>query len=92
MNLHHLPTTTPAALPVRLSDGSQARVLDINPSSIYIETDSQQQICGPLNFEMQMPGSRLKFVAQGEVVRVDIRGPKRGFVVRLSQLRLRPID
>jgi hypothetical protein len=79
-------------IPLRLGDGTTATVVELSPSAMYFEMEGDRPIVGPLVFEMQLPGTRLKFTAQCDVERIDALGTRRGVQVRLRQLRLRALD
>jgi len=76
------------ALPLTLDDGSAAVTRDISPSGMYFEINNWHPMSGAVVFEMQLTERRLKFKAEGQIVRVEHVPGKTGIAVRLVSPRL----
>jgi hypothetical protein len=79
------------ALPLKLGDGNAAVTRDISASGMYLEIDGRHSLGGPLVFEMHLSDARIKFTAEGEVVRIEHTDGKTGIAVRLLTARLQPL-
>lgn len=80
------------ALPLRLADGSSAVTRDISASGMYLEIDGVHTcLAGPVVFEMQVAELGLKFVAEGDIVRIEQRPGKTGVAVQLRAPRFEPL-
>jgi hypothetical protein len=79
------------AMPIRVGGTFDAVTRDISPSGIYVRLRGRHAIEGPLDFEIDREESNMKFVAQGEVVRVEHRRGFTGIAVRLLAGRLASI-
>jgi hypothetical protein len=79
-------------LPVRLAGGAQALTRDISPSGMYLELQGSHEVVGPLFFEMQIDQPRMKFTAEGRVVRVEHHDGNTGIAVMLLSPRLDMLD
>ena len=77
------------ALPLTLDDGSAAVTRDISPSGMYFEINNWHPMSGAVVFEMQLTERRLKFKAEGQIVRVEhvCFGGSAGPAVPLALLR-----
>jgi hypothetical protein len=82
----------PLALPLQLGDGCSAVTRDISASGMYLQIDGLHPLRGLVVFEMHLAGARMKFTAEGEIVRIEHRGGSTGVAVRLRASRLHPID
>jgi hypothetical protein len=80
------------ALPLKLGDGCSAVTRDISASGMYLEIDGLYPLRGMVIFEMHLSGARMKFTAEGEIVRIEHKGGSTGVAVRLRAPRLQPID
>lgn len=76
------------ALPLKLEDGSAAVTRDISPTGMYLEISGVHSLQGPVVFEMQLADARMKFVAQGEIVRIEHHDGSTGVAVKLHAPRL----
>ena len=80
------------ALPLKLGDGCSAVTRDISASGMYLQIDGLHPLRGMVVFEMHLADARMKFIAEGEIVRIEHRGGSTGVAVRLRAPRLQPID
>jgi len=79
-------------MPLRLGDGTRAVIRDIGPSGLYFEVEGDHTITGPLVFELQLAGGRVKFSATGEIERLERVGNRTGVTIRFLHPRLQAID
>lgn len=81
-------------LSLQLTDGSKGVTRDISASGLYFETDSEQQVGGLIDFEIELdaPGGPMNFKAQGQIVRIEPRGGRTGAGVKLLAYRLVPVE
>jgi hypothetical protein len=79
------------ALPLKLGDGSEAVTRDISASGMYIEIAGEHALTGPVVFEMHLADVRMKFTAEGEIVRVEHRDGNTGVALKLRTPRLEPL-
>lgn len=79
------------ALPLKLSDGLSAVTRDISPSGMYLEIRGDAEIGTTLFFEMDLADARMKFTAEGHVVRLEHREGCTGIAVKLVSPRLEPL-
>lgn len=75
-------------LPVELGAGVRAVTRDISPSGMYLEVRGSPAPDGTLFFEMHLEEARMKFTAEGHIVRVDHGDGFTGIAVRLVSPRL----
>lgn len=80
------------SLPLTLGDGCSAVTRDISPSGMYLEINGLHPLRGLVVFEMHLAGARMKFTAEGEIVRIEHRGTSTGVALRLRAPRLHPLD
>lgn len=80
------------ALPVKLAGGAHALTRDISPSGMYLELQGSHDFDGPLQFEMQIEQPRMRFTAEGRVVRVEHHEGRTGIAVKLVSPRLDMLD
>jgi hypothetical protein len=76
------------ALPLRLNSGIEAMTRDISATGLFFEMDGEYVLQGELDFEMQVPGVRMKFTSRGEIVRIEHSNGKTGVAVRLINPKL----
>lgn len=81
----------PLALPLKLGDGSSAVTRDISPSGMYLEIRGDHQIGGTVFFEMDLADAKMKFTAEGQIVRLEHRDGVTGVALRLVSPKLEPI-
>jgi hypothetical protein len=79
------------ALPLNVGDSNPAVTRDISASGMYLEIPGTHSVGGPLVFEMHLTDARIKFTAEGEIVRVEHADGKTGVAVRLLAARLHPL-
>jgi hypothetical protein len=79
------------ALPVRLGDGSAAVTRDISASGMYLEIRGVHQIGGTVVFQLDLADARVKFSAEGQIVRLEHHDGLTGIAVKLSVHRLEPL-
>lgn len=79
-------------LALQMRDGSQAVTHDISASGLYFEMNGEHHVHGLVDFEMQLPDVRMRFVAVGRIVRVQYHPGTTGVAVRLLAPRLEPLD
>jgi hypothetical protein len=80
------------SLPLTLEDGSSAVTRDISASGMYFEIKGSYTMTGPVVFEMQLAELGVKFLAEGDIVRVDRHDGTTGFAVKLRHPRFQPLD
>jgi hypothetical protein len=78
-------------LRVRLGDGRVGVTRDISASGMFLEFEGPPPVSGTIMFEMEVPASRLKFVAQGWIVRIEQKEGRTGVAVKLIDPMLAPI-
>lgn len=79
------------ALPLKLEDGCSAVTRDISASGMYLEIAGLHALRGLVVFEMHLADARMRFVAEGEVVRVEHHDGNTGLAVKLRSPRLEPL-
>ena len=79
------------ALPLKMGDGSAAVTRDISASGMYLEINGQHQLRGAVVFEMHLAAARMKFTAEGEIVRLEHKDGSTGVAVRLVSPKLEPL-
>jgi len=79
------------ALPLRLSDGCAAVTRDISPSGMYLQLRGRRLMGTTLFFEMHLADARMRFSAEGQIVRLEYRDDCTGVAVRLISPRLEPL-
>ena len=79
------------AMPLRVAGAFDAVTRDVSPSGIYFRLRGRHALAGPLDFELDLESSNMKFTAQGAVVRVEHRRGFTGIAVRLVAGRLASI-
>lgn len=89
---HRAEPRESVALPLKLGDGSSAVTRDISPSGMYLEVRGEQQIGGTVFFEMSLEDVRMKFSAEGQIVRLEHRHGVTGIALRLRSPKLEPLD
>jgi PilZ domain len=89
---HRTEPREPLALPVNLAAGGQGFTRDISASGLFFETDSEQQVGGVVDFEIELQTSTgpVRLVAQGKVVRIENNGHRVGVAVQLMSSCLEP--
>jgi hypothetical protein len=81
------------ALPVRLGDGAEAVTRDISPSGMYLEIRGEHDPGDSLLFfEMLLDEPKMKFTAEGQVVRIEHHDGRTGIAVKLLSPRLEVLD
>ena len=80
------------ALPVKLADGAQALTRDISPSGMYLQLQGVHEVAGPLHFEMDLEQPRMRFTAEGHIVRIEHHEGQTGIAVKLLSPRLDLLD
>ena len=81
----------PLALPLKLGDGSSAVTRDLSASGMFLEIPGSHDLTGLVLFEMHLADAKMKFTAQGEIVRVEHKGGNTGVAVKLHAPRLEPL-
>lgn len=76
------------AYPLLLPDGSQATLCRLSAAGMDIETTAPLHIGQELEFDLQVPGSRISFTATGIVVAHVTRAGRAGFRVNFTRLQL----
>jgi hypothetical protein len=79
------------ALPLKLGDGATAVTRDISPSGMYLEIRGDHTMGGTVYFEMDLAEARMKFTAEGHIVRLEHREGLTGVAVRLVHPHLEPL-
>jgi hypothetical protein len=80
------------ALPVKLADGAQALTRDISASGMYLEIPGAHEVLEPLHFEMDIEQPRMRFTAEGHIVRIEHHDGNTGIAVKLVSPRLDLLD
>lgn len=80
------------SLPVMLAGAGEAMTRDISPSGMYLEIRGDHALAGTLLFELRLADARMKFTAEGRVVRVEHREGITGIAVKLVDPRLQALD
>lgn len=75
------------ALPLKLDCGD-AMTRDISATGLFFELEGKHVLQGELDFEMQVPGIRMKFTSRGEIMRIEHSNGRTGIAVRLLNPRL----
>jgi hypothetical protein len=79
------------ALPLKLGDGCSAVTRNISASGMYLQITGLHSMTGLVVFEMHLADVRMKFTAQGEIVRIEHREGNTGVAVKLHAPRLEPL-
>ena len=79
------------ALPLKLGDGSSAVTRDLSASGMFLEIAGLHALNGHVVFEMHVADAKMKFTAQGEIVRVEHKDGNTGVAVKLHAPRLEPL-
>ncbi len=79
-------------LPVQLGDGTAAVTRDISASGMYLEIPGFHQLDGAVVFEMKLAQARVKFTAEGTIVRVEHLDGSTGVALKLHAHRLEPLS
>lgn len=77
----------PLALPIKLGDGRTAFTRDISASGMNIEVQGAYTMSGPVVFEMPFAELGVRFMAEGEIVRVERHATHTCFAIRLYHPR-----
>ena len=80
----------PLALPLKMGEHA-AVTRDISASGMYVEMSGRHEPRGPVLLEMDHADARIRFRAEGEIVRIEHSGGKTGIAVRLLSARLQPL-
>ena len=80
------------ALPVDLGDATGV-TRDVSASGMFFEMDSKHRLGSTMEFavEMDTPGGKMLLKCEGEVVRIEPRGPRVGVAIRITQSSLEPL-
>ena len=91
---HRIEPREQVTLSLQLIGGGKGVIRDISASGLYFETDSEQQVGGLIDFEIELdtPGGPMKFKAQGQIVRIESQGGRIGAGVKLLSSRLVPVE
>jgi hypothetical protein len=79
------------ALPLKLGNGAQGLTHDISPSGLFFQICGAHDLSGTLFFELILDEARMKFTAEGRIVRIEQRKGCTGFAVQLLSPRLEPL-
>ena len=79
-------------LPLMVGEGLEGVTRDISPSGMYFEIRGGHELGGSLFFEMHLEEARMKFTAEGRIVRIEHREGCTGVAVRLISPQLEAID
>lgn len=79
------------SLPLKLGDGKSAVTRDLSASGMFLEMAGSHVLEGPVLFEMDLTDARIRFSAEGEVVRIEHSDGKTGIAVRLLSARLQAL-
>ena len=79
------------ALPLKLGAGAHGLTRDISPSGLYFEIRGDHDLSGTLFFEMDLAEAKVKFTAEGRIVRIEHREGCTGIAVKLLSPRLEPL-
>jgi hypothetical protein len=79
------------ALPLKLGDGAQGVTRDISPSGLFFHICGPHELSGILVFELTLDEARMKFTAEGRIVRIEQRDGCTGIAVQLISPRLEPL-
>ena len=88
---HRIEPRERLALPLKLGDGAQGVTRDISPSGLYFEIHGAPDLSGTLYFELALDEARMKFTAEGRIVRIEHREGCTGVAVQLVSPRLEPL-
>lgn len=82
------------SLAVQLGGGGKGVTQDISATGLFFETDSEQQVGGLIDVEIEFdtPGGPMKLKAQGRIVRIEPKAGKTGVAVKLLASRLEPVE
>jgi hypothetical protein len=80
------------ALPVDLGNGTGV-TRDVSASGIFFEIDSNYRLGSAIEFvvEMHTPGGKMLLKCEGEIVRIEPRGPRVGVAVKITTSSLEPV-
>ena len=81
----------PLALPLKLEDGAEAVTRDVSPSGMYLQIRGQHQLGGTIFFEMDLDEAKMKFTAEGRIVRIEHADGHTGIALKLVSPRLEPL-
>lgn len=76
------------ALPILLADGSVAVTRNVSAGGLFLVVPSSMLIGDRLTFEFDMPEIGLKYMATGEVVRLEHGADGLGVALKLQDGRL----
>lgn len=79
------------SLPLRLGDGVEAVTRNISASGLYFEIRGDHQLGGTLMFELDLDDAKVRFTAEGRIVRIEHREGRTGIAVELLSPRLQPL-
>ena len=79
------------AIPVEIGGGHSAMTRDLSPIGMYLEMAGEHDVSGPVIFRMHLSGSKVAFVTEGTIVRVDHRAGDTGIAVKFLNPRLKPL-
>lgn len=79
------------ALPLDLGNGLKGITRDVSASGLYFEIPGRHELGGTLVFEMNLDDARMKFTAEGRIVRVEHLEGRTGIAVKLVSPRLEPL-
>jgi hypothetical protein len=79
-------------LPVDLGNGTGV-TRDVSASGIFFEIDSNYRLGSAIEFavEMDTPGGKMLLKCEGEIVRIEPRGPRVGVAVKITTSSLEPV-
>jgi hypothetical protein len=75
------------ALPVDLGGGGAAMTRDVSASGIFFEIDATYALGSSISFTVKLdtPSGPVNLKCQGEIVRIEPRGPKVGVAVKITE-------
>ena len=79
------------AIPVDIGSGHSATTRDVSPIGLYLEMPGEHDVSGPVLFRIHLAGSKVAFVGEGTVVRVDHSAGDTGIAVKFRASRLVPV-
>ena len=76
-----------SALPVDLGGGGAGMTRDVSASGIFFEIDATYALGSSISFTVKLdtPGGPVNLNCQGEIVRIEPRGPKVGVAVKIIE-------
>lgn len=78
----------PLSLRILLADGSTAVTRDLSMEGLYVIVPAGSQVDDWVSFEFDMPETGLRYVATGQVVRVEPGPNGTGIAVKLHEPEL----